>query len=80
MEADRLHWKKPARNWIWPKLNWKCSVSIPEKAKVNDLNASILTAEAKLESARNSFELEKTQELEIEEQIEKCMIFRPTGK
>jgi RND family efflux transporter MFP subunit len=49
------------------------------KAKVNDLNASILTAEARLQSAQNSYQLEKTQESEIEEQIEKCMILSPSA-
>ena len=37
------------------------------KAKVHDLNASILTAEARLQSAQNSYQLEKTQESEIEQ-------------
>ena len=47
------------------------------KAKVNDLNASIKTTEARLQSAENSFQLEKTRELEIEEQIMKCVISSP---
>ena len=32
LEADRFA-LVPARNWIWPKLNWKCSVSIPERQR-----------------------------------------------
>lgn len=47
------------------------------KAKVNDLNASILTTEARLLSRKNSYELESKKESEIEEQIEKCVIFAP---
>ena len=48
------------------------------KAKVNDLNASIKTTKARLQSAENSYQLEKTRELEIEEQIKKCTIFSPS--
>ena len=36
-----------------------------------------MTAEARLQSAENSYQLEKTQESEIEEQIQKCKIFSP---
>ena len=49
------------------------------KAKVNDLNASIQTAEARLLSRRNSYELEIAQEAEIEEQISKCLIMSPAS-
>ena len=49
------------------------------KAKVNDLNASIQTAEARLLSRRNSYELEVAQEAEIEEQISKCLIMAPAS-
>ncbi len=47
------------------------------KAKVNDLNASILTAEANLRSIENSYELESKKEREITEQIDKCVIYSP---
>ena len=47
------------------------------KAKVNDLNASILTARAQLKSSENSFELESTKEREISDQIAKCVIYLP---
>ena len=47
------------------------------KAKVNDLNASILTAEANLKSIENSYELESKKEREITEQIAKCVIYSP---
>ncbi len=47
------------------------------KSKVNDLNASILTAEANLSSIENSFELERKKEREITEQIDKCLIYSP---
>ena len=47
------------------------------KAKVNDLNASILTAEANLKSIENSYELESKKESEITEQIAKCVIYSP---
>lgn len=49
------------------------------KAKVNDLNASIFTGEARLLSRRNSYELEVAQEAEIEEQISKCLIKAPAS-
>ncbi len=49
------------------------------KAKVNDLNASIQTAEARLLSRRNSYELEVAQEAEIVEQISKCLINAPAS-
>ena len=47
------------------------------KAKVNDLNASILTSLAQLKSSENSYELECTKEREITEQIAKCVIYSP---
>ena len=49
------------------------------KAKVNDLNASILTARAQLKSSENSFELESTKEREISDQIAKCVISSPAA-
>ena len=49
------------------------------KAKVNDLNASIQTADARLLSRRNSYELEVAQEAEIEQQISKCLITAPAS-
>lgn len=49
------------------------------KAKVNDLNASILTARAQLKSSENSFELESTKEREINDQITKCVIYSPAS-
>ena len=42
------------------------------------MNASIKTTKARLQSAENSYQLEKTRELEIEEQIKKCTIFSPS--
>ena len=50
-----------------------------KKAKVNDLNASIQTSEAKLKSVENSYELECTREKEINEQIVKCTIYSPSS-
>ncbi len=47
------------------------------KAKVNDLNASILTARAQLKSSENSYELESRKEQEITDQIAKCVIYSP---
>ncbi len=47
------------------------------KAKVNDLNASILTARAQLKSTENSYELECRKEQEITDQIAKCVIYSP---
>ena len=78
LEADRFALEKAGKELDLAQTKLEVLRVHSRKAKVNDLNASILTAEAKLESARNSFELEKTQELEIEEQIEKCMIFSPS--
>lgn len=49
------------------------------KAKVNDLNASILTARAQLKSSENSYELESTKEQEIADQISKCIIYSPAA-
>ena len=49
------------------------------KAKVNDLNASIQTSDARLLSRRNSYELEVAQAAEIEEQIAKCLIKAPAS-
>jgi len=49
------------------------------KAKVNDLNASILTARAQLKSSENSYELESRKEQEITDQIAKCIIYSPAA-
>jgi len=49
------------------------------KSRVNDLNSSILTAEANLRSIENSYELECKKEREISEQIEKCLILSPAA-
>lgn len=79
LEADQFALEKAKKELDLAQTKLEVLRTHSRKAKVNDLNASILTAEARLQSAQNSYQLEKTQEIEIEEQIEKCMIFSPSS-
>ena len=79
LEADQFAVEKARKELDLAQTKLEVLRLHSRKAKVNDLNASILTAEARLQSAENSYQLEKTQESEIEEQIEKCMIHSPSA-
>lgn len=77
LEADQFAVEKAGKELDLAQTKLEVLRTHSRKAKVNELNAEIMTAEARLQSAENSFQLEKTQESEIEEQIEKCKIFSP---
>ena len=77
LEADQFAVEKAGKELDLSQTKLEVLRTHSRKAKVNDLNASIMTAEARLQSAENSYQLEKTQETEIEEQIQKCQIFSP---
>ena len=77
LEADQFAVEKAGKELDLSQTKLEVLRIHSRKAKVNDLNASIMTAEARLQSAENSYQLEKTQEIEIEEQIQKCQIFSP---
>ncbi|MEC8043407.1 MAG: HlyD family efflux transporter periplasmic adaptor subunit [Verrucomicrobiota bacterium] len=77
LEADQFALEKAGKELDLAQTKLEVLRTHSRKAKVNELNASIMTAEARLQSAENSFQLERTQEIEIEEQIEKCQIFSP---
>ncbi len=77
LEADQFAVEKAGKELDLAQTKLEVLRTHSRKAKVNELNADIMTAEARLQSAENSFQLEKTQESEIEEQIEKCKIFSP---
>ena len=77
LEADQFAVEKAAKELDLAQTRLEVLRTHTQKAKVNDLNASILTTEARLESARNSYELELTQEREIEDQIVNCTILSP---
>ena len=79
LEADQFAVEKARKELDLAQTKLEVLRIHSRKAKVNDLNSSILTAEARLQSAENSYQLEKTQESEIEEQIEKCMIRSPSA-
>jgi len=79
LEADQFAVEKARKELDLAQTKLEVLRTHSRKAKVNDLNASILTAEARLQSAQNSYQLEKTQEVEIEEQIVKCMILSPAA-
>ena len=79
LEADQFAVEKARKELDLAQTKLEVLRIHSKKATVNDLNASILTAEARLQSAENSYQLEKTQESEIEEQIEKCMIHSPSA-
>ena len=77
LEADQFAVEKATKELDLAQTKLEVLRTHSRTAKVNELNASILTAEARLESARNSNELELAQEKDIEEQIEKCVIHSP---
>ncbi len=77
LEADQFAVEKAGKELDLAQTKLEVLRTHSRKARVNDLNASIMTAEARLESAKNSFELEETQEIEIVEQISKCKIYSP---
>jgi HlyD family secretion protein len=79
LEADQFAVEKASKELDLAQTKLEVLRTHSRKAKVNDLNASILTAEARLQSAQNSYQLETTQENEIEEQIDKCRIFSPAS-
>ena len=78
LEADQFAVEKAVKELDLAQTKLEVLRTHTQKAKVNDLNASILTTEARLESAKNSYELELRQEREIEEQIVKCTILSPS--
>ena len=77
LEADQFAVEKALKELDLAQTKLEVLRTHTQKAKVNDLNASILTTAARLESARNSYELELTQEREIEDQIVNCTILSP---
>ena len=77
LEADQFAVEKAAKELDLAQTKLDVLRTHARAAKVNDLNASILTAQARLESAKNSNDLELAQEQEIVEQIEKCTILSP---
>ena len=77
LEADQFAVEKAGKELDLAQTKLEVLRTHSRKAKVNELNADIMTAEARLQSAENSYQLEKTQESEIEEQIQKCKIFSP---
>jgi len=77
LEADQFAVEKAVKELDLAQTKLEVLRTHTQKAKVNDLNASILTTAARLESARNSYELELTQEREIEDQIVNCTILSP---
>lgn len=77
LEADQFAVEKAGKELDLAQTKLDVLRTHARAAKVNELNASILTAQARLESARNSNDLEIAQESEIVEQIEKCTILSP---
>jgi len=79
LEADQFAVEKASKELDLAMTKLEVLRVHSHKAKVNDLNASILTAEAQLKSSENSYELESTKEREIKDQITKCLIFSPAA-
>jgi len=77
LEADQFAVEKAGKELDLAQTKLDVLRTHARAAKVNELNASIFTAEARLESAKNSNDLELAQEREIVEQIEKCTILSP---
>lgn len=79
LEADQFAVEKAGKELDLSQTKLEVLRVHSRKAKVNDLNASIQTSEAKLQSVENSYELECTREKEINEQIKKCIIYSPSA-
>ena len=79
LEADQFAVEKAGKELDLSQTKLEVLRVHARKAKVNDLNASIQTSEAKLKSVENSYELECTREKEINEQIQKCIIYSPSA-
>ncbi len=77
LEADSFAVEKASKELDLSRTKLEVLRTHARKAKVNDLKASILTADARLLSRKNSYELELKKETEIEEQIKKCVIVAP---
>ncbi len=78
LEADQFAVEKAGKELDLSQTKLEVLRVHSRKAKVNDLNASIQTSKAKLQSVENSYELECTREEEINEQIQKCVIYSPS--
>ena len=79
LEADRFAVEKARKELDLAMTKLEVLRVHSHKAKVNDLNASILTARAQLKSSENSYELESRKEQEITDQIAKCIIYSPAA-
>lgn len=79
LEADQFAVEKARKELDLAQTKLEVLRVHSRKAKVNDLNASIHTSEAKLKSVENSYELECAREEEINEQIQKCIIYSPAA-
>lgn len=79
LEADQFAVEKAGKELDLSQTKLEVLRVHARKAKVNELNASIQTSEAKLQSVENSYELECTREKEINEQIKKCIIYSPSA-
>lgn len=79
LEADQFAVEKARKELDLAQTKLEVLRVHSKKAKVNDLNASIHTSEAKLKSVENSYELECAREKEINEQIKKCIINSPSS-
>ncbi len=79
LEADAFAVEKALKELDLSQTKLDVLQTYARKAKLNDLNASISTAEARLLSRSNSYDLELKKESEIKQQIEKCVIFAPSS-
>ena len=79
LEADQFAVEKAGKELDLSQTKLEVLRVHSRKAKVNDLNASIQTSKAKLQSVENSYELECAREKEINEQIQKCIIYSPAN-
>ena len=79
LEADQFAVKKAKKELDLSITKLEVLRVHSHKAKVNDLNASILTTSAQLKSSENSYELESRKEQEITDQIAKCIIYSPAA-
>ena len=79
LEADAFALEKAKKELRVAETKLEVLQTYTREKKLMELNADIQTAEARLEARQKTWELDKLQLEEIEEQIKRCMIYAPVA-
>lgn len=77
LEADRFAVEKSQKELDAAKTKLKVLDDFTKAKMLKQLDSDIATTQAKWDSAKNSFELEKSKLEDVEDQIAKCTIYSP---